>query len=117
MAENRSLSASQHSCHPPPLLANVGIADGINTAMNAVEVSGRCAVRDTAGDESDIPRLPSRDHPMLVASDACHKPIAAPIGALFRMAETRRQLAGLAPLHRRFSSRRPSPPVFVPALG
>ena len=46
MAEHRTLSASEDGRHPSPFIADVGVADGINAAMETVKVARRKAAFD-----------------------------------------------------------------------
>jgi hypothetical protein len=39
MTEHSALAEGQHGRHPSPLIADVGVADGVDTAMNAVEMA------------------------------------------------------------------------------
>ena len=46
MAEHRSPPACQYRRHPSPFIADVGMADRVDTAMNAVQAAGGHAVSD-----------------------------------------------------------------------
>jgi hypothetical protein len=44
MTQRRALTAGEYGRHPPPFVAQVAVANGVNTAMNAVEAAGAHAV-------------------------------------------------------------------------
>lgn len=57
MAEHRSPPACQYRRHPSPFIADVGMADGVDTAMNAVQAAGGDAVSDGTRGEPAGPQL------------------------------------------------------------
>jgi len=52
MAEDCSIAAGQHGRHPSPFIADVGVADGVNTAMKAVQAAGPDAIAYPAGGDA-----------------------------------------------------------------
>jgi hypothetical protein len=65
MAEDSLVAARKHRRHPPALIGEVTVANGINPAMNAVKAAGGHAPGHAGGRQADGMQLPDRNDPVL----------------------------------------------------
>jgi hypothetical protein len=70
VAEDRACPTGEDSRHPSPFTADVGVAHGVHTAMNAVQATGGNSVPDCACGEPDPAQLSGRDDSVLRGGDA-----------------------------------------------
>jgi len=68
MAKHCAWTIGEDSRHPPSLPAQSLVADGVNTAMNAVQAFGVDAPSSAAFVDSDTIELGEGDHAVLVGS-------------------------------------------------
>jgi hypothetical protein len=58
MAEHRAIAEGQHGRHPSPFIADVGVADGIDAAMETVKMTrGKTALDRTRIDPAGVQLL------------------------------------------------------------
>ena len=65
VTKGSTLATGQYRCHPSPLIADVGVTDRVDTAMNAVQAPGPDAVGDSAPGDPMCTQLRRRDHAVL----------------------------------------------------
>src|SRR4051794_12500156 len=103
MAEHGSFAAGEHSRHPSPFLAEIGVADGVDPAVDAMQATTICAVRNSAGEESDSEQLRPGDDAVLPRCDEGDLRISTARGRFVRHPRTKSPTPTISP---------PSSPVF-----
>ena len=108
MAEHRALaaSASTAAIHLPSSL-EAGVADGVDTAMNAVQAAGGNAVaRSRSIETRNAFNCVDEDDTVLAPGDASDRGIAAAVGEFLSHTGNKSPSRRFRPLHRRCSARR-----------
>src|SRR5215218_8779146 len=65
VTERRSVAAGKHSGQPSPLLGQASMPDGVDAAMDAVQLPALHSTRDAAVADPGFAKLSSIDHPVL----------------------------------------------------
>ncbi len=81
VTEYGAVTAGQYGRHPVRTIAEPGMANGINTAMNAVQAARLDAPGDGLTAHADGFELAERDHAVLSASDPRDLLVVASFGA------------------------------------
>jgi hypothetical protein len=63
------VTAGKHSCHPPAVCGQVGMADRIDLSMNSVQPADIELVTDCSAAKAQLRELPSRDDAMLATGE------------------------------------------------
>jgi hypothetical protein len=79
MAENCVLAAREHGRHPSAFLAEPKVADGVNTAMKAVQALGAYAARHTPAMNARALELSQGNDAVLVGRQACYDGVLASV--------------------------------------
>src|SRR6478672_5208243 len=75
VTQHRFLSANENRCHPSTLSREVGMANRINTAVNAMKATVAHTPQDPVVAESCFKQLPNRHHAMLAATHYRDPPV------------------------------------------
>jgi hypothetical protein len=71
MAEDCVVAEGQDACHPPALIAQPRVPNGIDPAMDSVKSTCGNPLRDATWMESGMSQLRRCDYPMLARRYAC----------------------------------------------
>jgi hypothetical protein len=74
-------AARPYRSEPDPLSCDVGMADGVDTAVDAVEAPGRNTALDRVGREARREKLTQRDHAVLAGGHPADEPIGLAVAA------------------------------------
>jgi hypothetical protein len=80
VTENRIRAAGEHGRHPSAFLAEAAMADGVNTAMNAVQPLGLDAPSDALAPNSESLELGERNHAVLIGRKPCDRGVLGGVG-------------------------------------
>ncbi|MGA9635833.1 MAG: hypothetical protein WBQ41_11415, partial [Solirubrobacterales bacterium] len=89
VTKDRAFPAGKHSGHPPALIADSSVADGVDAAMNAVEAPGSRAITDGAPAHSEMDELDRGDHPVLAGGNRTDPCVPARFVAFVRHIRTK----------------------------
>ena len=70
VAEHRSVTVRKSSSHPAAFIAQAGVANGVDTAMDAVQAAGASTVADGTRRKAGGVQLLHRDHAVLPSGEA-----------------------------------------------
>jgi hypothetical protein len=74
MAEERTVPTGEHRRHPPPALGNASVPDGVDAAVDAMELAAADSVIQAIGGETNVEELATRNDPMLAVGQLRDRP-------------------------------------------
>lgn len=74
MADNRTIATGESSCHPPTVLRDSGVADGVHATVNSMEPARFHATNDPGSTQSRFLELSQGHHSVLPTADDCDPP-------------------------------------------
>jgi len=73
VAEDGTGTAGEHRCHEEAVEAQAAVPDGVDAAVDAMELAALYAASDAVLADPELLKLRSRDHTVLPSRNACER--------------------------------------------